>query len=149
LSPKLQANFDATKLVFFSDEQGKLVKVKWDKNFKEPPRTHVISRQQNKKLPLCSKFFHLQTAGLMVAPVCVQFADENMGEDDIAVYKVPGLSPYLTPGQYGYVVFTKTRAGNAKFFAWLFDTYISFMIQVICVDIYMNIHMYVYIYIYI
>jgi hypothetical protein len=128
LSPKLQANFDATNVVFFSDEQGRLVKLK---TMKTKDLLHVISRKSNVKLPLCMKFLHLQTAACQIAPIIGIFADPDMEEGEYKVHEVKGFSPFNIPDQVGYIVFMKTRqSGGEKFWAWCFDKYIEFMIKV-------------------
>ncbi len=45
-------------------------------------------------------------------------ADDNMGEEDIDIYKVPELAVHTNLESTGYVVFCKSRACNKAFYKW-------------------------------
>jgi len=61
----------------------------------------------------------INAGGLQSDPVYL-LADENMTEEEFPVYCVPGLGVGTNFDNVGYVVLTKTRAGNVAYNKWLF-----------------------------
>lgn len=68
------------------------------------------------------KFYLIISNGACMAPPIYMLADDNMDEDELRVYKVPmlGIGTNLIDN-YGYVVISKTRCANIKFYKWLYE----------------------------
>jgi len=51
-------------------------------------------------------------------PIVLLVSIAELLEDDCFAYEIPGLSNSTTPGSKGYLIFTKSRAGNSAFYLW-------------------------------
>jgi hypothetical protein len=69
-------------------------------------------------LDIFIKWMHMGAAAGLAVPFVLLVAVDALKPDDFIVFEVPGLTYSAVPGTVGYLCFTKTRAGNAKFFEW-------------------------------
>lgn len=60
----------------------------------------------------------MSAAGIICSSIVLVVADENMAKEDISVHKVHTLSISAGVDGVGYVVFCRSRCGNAAFFQW-------------------------------
>ena len=65
------------------------------------------------------KYFLLMSAAGKTAPPIFLLADDKMDKDAIDIHQIYGLSSSTSPDEFSYVVFTKTRSGNAALFRWM------------------------------
>lgn len=64
---------------------------------------------------------HLNNGTDEVAPIVLIFAVPTMREGgDMYIQKVIGLRNTAHPDSYGYIIFSKTRAGSAAVWRWFF-----------------------------
>jgi hypothetical protein len=63
----------------------------------------------------------ISAAGYAADPVYI-IADDNMGKEELDVHTVFGLGHGIGIGNKGYVVFSKTRSVNLKFYLWFNNT---------------------------
>jgi hypothetical protein len=80
----------------------------------------LASTNFNGDLSIAVKWMHLNNAGGEVAPIVLIFAIPTMGENEAFIRKVVGLRNTAHPESYGYVIFSRTRAGNSKIWKWFF-----------------------------
>jgi len=106
-------NFDATQFVCRMMGSGKLVCTIVDRDQKRP--TAVIG---DDPLAIAVKWLHMGSASGDAAPLVLLVATPDMKEEEFEVFTIRGLSHMNSGQRDGYVVFCKTRAGNAKFFNW-------------------------------
>ena len=65
------------------------------------------------------KFMMLICAGGHQGPPIYIIADDKMNEEELDLYKVPGMGIGNAVGDCGYIVFCKSRCCNMNFFVWL------------------------------
>lgn len=109
-------NWDATTFIITVNGKGKpviIVKVEGD----ERP----VSLVDDETLDIFIKWMHMGSASGQAIPFVVLVAIDGLKPDEFKVFQVPGLSYSAVPGTVGYLCFTKTRAGNAKFFSWFLN----------------------------
>mmetsp|Transcript_32984 Transcript_32984/g.45233 ORF Transcript_32984/g.45233 Transcript_32984/m.45233 type:complete len:589 (-) Transcript_32984:104-1870(-) len=68
------------------------------------------------------KHYMLMSAGGCCADPIFVIADDNMEKEQCDVHVVPGLGNSIDIANKAYVVFTKTRCANAKFYEWFNST---------------------------
>jgi len=71
------------------------------------------------------KLYHFHNAAGDVGPQVFIIADKDMEEGDMEAYEVFGLSSSGGQQRNAWLVFTKTRAGNDKFYKWYLETVIN------------------------
>lgn len=57
--------------------------------------------------------------GFGLSPLFI-VANENIPDDQFIIEKVPLLSHSTNPADFGYIAFSKTRAGNSELWVWFF-----------------------------
>ncbi len=67
-------------------------------------------------------------AGLQQAPIYM-LADSNMTEEEFRVARVQNMGIGTDITNYGWIVFTKTRAANVAFYKWLFTSAVIPMVN--------------------
>jgi hypothetical protein len=67
------------------------------------------------------KYFFHNSAGQVAPPVYV-VADDSMEPNTYRAFRVNGLSSTKAAGDYGYLVFCQSRAGNDAFYFWYVTT---------------------------
>jgi hypothetical protein len=67
------------------------------------------------------KYFFHNSAGQVAPPVYV-VADDSMAPNTFRAFKINGLSSTNAAGDYGYLVFCQSRAGNDAFYFWYVTT---------------------------
>jgi hypothetical protein len=76
------------------------------------------------------KYYLILTADGKAAPAIFLLADDKMNVDALDVHKVVGVGHSNCPeSNYCYIVFTKTRAGNEKFYSWLIEIMLISFVQ--------------------
>lgn len=113
---ELVFNWDATTFSCRNDEHNKqkvyigiVPRDQWDS---DPPST------LGGKLGVYIKKYFLHNSGGTIAPPVYVVADDTMREGEFEYFQVPGLTHSTDVGGYGYLVFSKTRAGNDSFYTW-------------------------------
>ena len=114
----LTLNFDATQFLI-SSGKGETLKVVV---VKDDPVDGPISAKNAKggDLNYFVKYYAIISAGGLSGPLVFVLACDSMGEDEFVVHECPGLYKGDSDcDTIGYIVFTKSRAGNTKFYLWL------------------------------
>ena len=110
-------NWDATTFIVTVNGKGKLVvTVKLEDDLRP------VSLVCDETLDIFIKWMHMGSASGQAIPFVVVVAIAAMKPDEFKVFEIPGLSYSAVPGTVGYLCFTQTRAGNAKFFNWFIKT---------------------------
>lgn len=117
LNPYLIWNFDGTQFVCKDSGADSLVCYVLDKNNRAP-----VTSEAADSLPMAIKWLHGCSAAGEAIPLVLLVAIPEMGQDDFFWSRVPGLQNTAAVGGFGYLAFTKTRAGNGKFFKWFLET---------------------------
>lgn len=116
LYPAMIGNFDATqfKITQEAPDKGFYIKQERVESDDKP-----ITAESNGRLDFAVKFYHVNNAlGYTAIPVyCI--AVPEMTETQFEYHKIHGLGTNREQSNYGYVCFTKTRACNKAFYAWL------------------------------
>jgi hypothetical protein len=112
LRPEMICNWDATQFVIQSDGDNTLLYVK-DEDDEAP-----LTMQGSGELGFAIKLYHLHNAYGNPGPAVLVIADDGLKEDDVKIYRVPGLGNTAAVGDVGHVCFTKTRCGNTEFYRW-------------------------------
>jgi hypothetical protein len=113
-------NSDATQLTCQSSNNDRIV-CYIDNNDNENVSTQSLaSTNYNGDLSIAVKWMHLNNAAGEVAPIVLIFAIPTMGENDVFIRKVAGLRNTAHAESFGYVIFSKTRAGNNTIWSWFF-----------------------------
>ena len=120
-SAALFLNYDATQFELLPG--GKARDKKTALIIKDEPLDKPLSKAHEKgesALAYYLKWFCIISVAGFIAPNLVFLAsDPNLSEDDFYFYKVEGMSTSSAAGcTHGFLCFTKTRNGNAKFFEW-------------------------------
>lgn len=106
-------NWDGTTFIVTVDGKNRLVitvKVEGD--------TRPLSLVDDESLDIFIKWMHMGSAAGEAIPFVLLVAVDALGPDECEVFEVPGMTYTVVAGTVGYLCFTKTRAGNAKFFNW-------------------------------
>lgn len=116
ISPHLILNMDATQ--YFSvngkdsvDDALYIV----DKSDKLPVSK---SGPDDDEMGMFIKSYNLASASGCLGPMVLLFADATMDATDIRVIPCAGVSNSPDLDKSGFIVFTKTRVGNAAFYSW-------------------------------
>ena len=105
-------NYDATQYFCpFSDFIVIKIPIIRDVNIKEPV---TIEAEQSGEMGIFIKSYTLITAAGYVGPMVLVIADSSMATDEIVIVDCPGVSHLPDHSKVGYIIFTKTRAGNIK-----------------------------------
>lgn len=114
----LALNFDATQCVISGgkDDRLEVIVVK-----DEPLAGPISTKNKNGGgMNYFVKFYPIISCGGVQAPLVFVLACESMGDEECDVFECPGLCKGDSDcDTIGYIVFTKSRAGNAKFYRWL------------------------------
>ena len=123
LDPHNKWNSDATQLTCDSDSKGGLVCYvdTHDDNIDNQP---LASTNFSGDLSIAAKWMHLNNAAGEVAPIILIFAVPSMPEGKCFIRKVKGLRNTAHPDSYGYIIFSKTRAGNSELWNWYFMDFV-------------------------
>ncbi len=116
-------NSDATQLTCDSSNKGGMVcyvDTKEDSHEDQP----LASRNFNGELSIAVKWMHFNNAAGEVAPIVLIFAVPSMPADTFFLEKVKGLRNTGHMESEGYIIFSKTRAGNSSLWQWFFAKYI-------------------------
>jgi hypothetical protein len=111
-------NWDATQFVIDPNGDMRVFKCKDEAN-------KVASLVKDNDLPHAIKWYWLHNAAGQVAHPVFCIADDSLAEDAFEFYQVFGLGVSMSPGDYGWLIITKTRNGNDKFYNW-FATHVVF-----------------------
>ena len=115
-SMHLVVNYDATTFTLggFSSKKRVLISVKnetYDGTISAQPKASNDSA-------MSMKYYAIISVAGKVAPLVFLFANPDMHEDALDRFEVEGLSIEDASETKGFVVFTKTRAGNQAFYEW-------------------------------
>ena len=113
-------NSDATQLTCKSNNNDRIVCYIDHNDDDDMNAQSLASTNFNGDLSIAVKWMHLNNAGGEVAPIVLIFAIPTMGENEAFIRKVVGLRNTAHPESYGYVIFSRTRAGNSKIWKWFF-----------------------------
>ena len=115
IDPALIGNADATQYFsrFGNEAEQMLVHVKDDD---VTPIT--MTEKFSGDMSIFVKSYTMGVAAGYMAPMVLVFSDPSMGEEDIRVKKIVGISHIPDAMKSGYVVFTKTRVANKAFIRW-------------------------------
>ena len=84
----------------------------------DPHRPVTCASAESGDMGLFIKSYTIGSAAGFMGPMVLVLADDTLGEDEFKSYKVTGISHVSDAYDYGYVVLTKTRAGNRQFYRW-------------------------------
>jgi hypothetical protein len=122
--PALCLNSDATQ--FQCGGNGDTtVAVKYDENSIGDKGSRSLKTTNSKKkdegiIKYFVKYYLIISAVGMVSDPIYMLADDNMDEEEFRVYEIAMLGTgHNLKENRGYVVFTKTRAANTKFYKWM------------------------------
>lgn len=112
LPPQVLWNFDATTFqVSFTNDEKVLVVGDGDE---ETPASSI----GDSVLEIGVKWIFMASASSHVAPFVFVICVNDMDSEAFLVFEVDGLAWSRDPGSTGYLVFCKTRNGNAALFQW-------------------------------
>jgi hypothetical protein len=117
IPPLCLINFDATQYYCELNGEGKEVMVrKCDNN--DQPITRICETGSG----VFIKHYFMCNALGNVAPPLFVVSDESLPEDEVVPIKISGLTHSQEASSFGYLCFTKTRAGNDELYKWYFKT---------------------------
>ncbi len=96
---------------------------------KESLKAAPDSNEDNSLTKFFIKYMLLMSAGGFQAPPVYMLADDNMNDDEFRWYEVRGLGIGTHLNNLGYVVITKSRCGNTKFYAWFVEQILVKFVQ--------------------
>ena len=108
LSAGMIFNWDATQYCINAEGHATIIKGEGDNSV---PATSLSAGG----LGFAIKYYH---AAGDLAPAVFIISDDTMAEDDLFVQEIVGLSHTQLVDATGYLVFTKTRNCNARFYRW-------------------------------
>jgi len=117
LPPEQIWNWDATQFSVSAESDGEkvvIVKVEGDKK--------PVSKAGDSTFPMGFKWMFMGSASGLTVPFVLLVAVDGMNAEDFEFFEIPGLTPATDPLAFGYICFTRTRAGNANFFSWFITT---------------------------
>jgi len=119
--PQLIGNFDATQFILTGNSEELLVTIK--KNHPDDiidgdVENQPLSSVADTKLSQAVKWMMLANANGNLSVDVFLLSDPDMESEEFSFYQISGLSHSTDPKSFGYLCFTKTRAGNLKFFLW-------------------------------
>jgi len=119
LDPHNKWNSDATQRTCDSDGKGGYT-CYIDNHDDAKQSQPLASTNFNGELSIAAKWMHLNNAAGEVAPIILIFAVPSMPEDEFFLRKIPGLKNTAHHDSWGYIIFSKTRAGNSALWRWFF-----------------------------
>jgi hypothetical protein len=105
-------NWDATQFVISPDGNCEVMYCKVKKNDDLP-----MTQKSAGGVKFAIKLYHYHNAAGAIAPPVFVIADETMDAEAFSAHRIAGLSTNNANG-HGWVVFAKTRNGNAAFYEW-------------------------------
>lgn len=118
LSHHCIGNLDATQFILKYTDQQKLISI--DKLNIHSPTT----RTEESTLDLLVKQIFLVNAAGFSSPPLFVISCESLGENEMVIVEVNGLSFSFDGKTNGLIVFCNSRNGNKLFFEWLFSTFV-------------------------
>ena len=118
--PHYKINIDATAALIKCDGAGTMVCTLVD----DDDKSVIQSVESGGEIGVILKWMHLCTAAGECGPLLLIIAVASMPEGSFHVEKVVGLSNTADVAREGYILFTKTRAGNAAAWQWMFMHYV-------------------------
>ena len=119
----LISNFDAsTFFVGGFKEKGGQITLKLEDDDNTPM---TAPEGPGKSIRIGIKWYAIINAAGKSGPFVFLFEDPDLPAEDFSVFEVPGLCLNDASDAFGYVCFTKTRAGNSKFYNWLIGDIIA------------------------
>jgi hypothetical protein len=112
LDPSMIFNWDATQFVISPDGNCEVMYCKVKKNDDLP-----MTQKSAGGVKFAIKLYHYHNAAGAIAPPVFVIADETMDAEAFSAHRIAGLSTNNANG-HGWVVFAKTRNGNAAFYEW-------------------------------
>lgn len=107
-------NWDATQFVITPDGIMRVIKCKDEFN-------KVASIESKGTLPFAVKWYWLHNAAGNTAKPVLCIADDSLSENAFEVHQVFGMGVTQDPSDFGWLVITKTRNCNDKFYDWFAD----------------------------
>ena len=114
IDPHLHFNMDATQISVDDAASGGNM---W--HSKPIEDMSKLSTRGHGKTPFGIKYFCLGSAAGMIANPVLVVACPSMKAEEMAPFKVPGLSGSNQSGSFGWLVCMQTRQPNAKFMDWI------------------------------
>lgn len=114
-NPALLANVDSTQFLYDQSNGGRILVASKADEQRYLHESHT---------GLFVKYISIYFANGYAAPPVLLCANDNIEEGTYICETVQLLSHSTDPHAFGYLVWTKTRAGNVAFFKWLFLTVI-------------------------
>jgi len=121
--PQLIGNFDATQFIITGNSEELFVTIK-KSNMDDITDIEIenqpLSSVTDAKLSQAVKWMMLANAnanGNLSVDVFL-LSDPSMESDELSFYQISGLSHSTDLKSFGYLCFTKKRAGNLIFFSW-------------------------------
>ena len=121
--PQLIGNFDATQFIITGNSEELFVTIK-KSNMDDITDIEIenqpLSSVTDAKLSHAVKWMMLANAnanGNLSVDVFL-LSDPSMESDELSFYQISGLSHSTDLKSFGYLCFTKKRAGNLIFFSW-------------------------------
>ena len=116
IKPPLYLNVDATSFTVGSKDNGR-ISVKYKERKKDKP-LKVLPQEGDGGMKYSIKYYALISAGGYACDPIYVIANKSMNEDDCDIHEVQNLGISTGVESKGYVVFCKSRLGNARFFDW-------------------------------
>jgi hypothetical protein len=112
-------NFDGTTFKVHKDGNGQYHCVYVDE--RDNGRVQVVDNDSSgSELPIYIKWMAMTNAAGEMSPLVLIVAIEDLDEEDFAVHTVTGLTSSAKVGDFGYLAFCKSRAGNKSLWTWYF-----------------------------
>jgi hypothetical protein len=120
LMKEMVFNWDATQYKISEDGEFLVVVRNGDEETKTP------TVEGNGDTNLFIKYYHLCNAAGQVSVPVLLIADPILGEEELVATRCKGGGSTDAPSEnYSWVVYTKTRAGNAAFYRWYAETVVA------------------------
>jgi hypothetical protein len=117
--PQMIGNFDATQFIISGTSEEMFVTIKNETN--NNPDCLPLTVVEDSKLSQAVKWMMLCNANGNLCDDVFLVSDPNMDGEDFDCHPIIGLSHNTDPS-VGWLCFSKTRAGNLKFFTWYLTT---------------------------
>jgi len=118
LSHHCIGNLDATQFILKYTDQQKLISI--DKLNIHSPTTRT---EESIFDLLVKQFFFVNAAGFSSPPLFL-ISCESLGENEMVIVEVSGLSFSFDGKTNGLIVFCNSRIGNKSFFEWMFSCFV-------------------------
>ena len=133
IDPALILNCDATQYFVRNSGEGDDLLVYIIDVTDDSPVTKIA--QNTGDMGIFVKSYTLVSASGSMGPMVLVCADDSLDEDGLVVKQLNGISHIKDSSFYGYVVFTKTRAGSVSFYRWFVEEIICDYVQRVRTDI--------------